>query len=90
MVRFDDLRFELKQARCKLQHRTANISEYKELAKKIAVKIKLLKCAKSGTIEEIEKKHYQKHGTLPAKTRGTKYYNILKERGLASQILKLI
>ena len=90
LVQFDELRIQLKQTKGHVRHRTTNIRQYKELSEKIIAKIKLLKSAKSAEIEVIEKRHYQKKGVLLAKTRGTPYYNLLKERELANKILRLM
>ena len=71
-------------------HMTTSISQYRELVEKIKTKVKLVKSVKSAKIKELEKMHYQKHGTLPAKIRGSHYYNILKERNVAIAILRAI
>ena len=92
LVRFDDLRFKLKEAK-----RTGNLhrvktsnSEYVHLASKFKAKIKLVHCDRLAKLSELEQVHLQKNGKLPAKTRGSHYYNILKERDLATGILRSI
>ena len=93
LVKFDDLRFQLKEAKHaggNHLHMKTSISQYRQLVEKIKAKLKLVKSEKSAQLKELEQKHYQKHGMLPAKTRGSQYYNILKERNLATNILRIL
>ena len=88
LVEFDDLRFNLKKAKQAGNHiHTASISEYKQVVKKIETKVKLVQSERAAKLKELEQKEFQKSGRLPAKTPGSHYYNILKERNLATKIL---
>ena len=97
LVRFDDLRFQLKEklkeakrAGRKNLHMNTSISEYTELVETMKAKINLVKSKNSAKLKELEMEHYQKHGVLPEKTRGSHYYNILKEKKVASNILSIL
>ena len=67
---------------------TPIILQYKELEEKIKANMKLFKSQISSEIKGLEKAHYQKNGTLPAKMPGSHYYNNLKRRDLAIAILR--
>ena len=89
LVEFDDLRFNLKKAKLAGKHiNTASISKYRQMLKKIETKVKLVQSERAAKLKELEQKEFQKSGKLPAKTRGSYYYNILKERNLATKILR--
>ena len=92
LVRFDDLRFKLKEAKKAGNHlhMKTSISEYQNLASKFTAKIRLVQSERAAELKELEQKHFQQNGTLPAKTRGSHYYNILKERNVAINILRMI
>ena len=60
------------------------------MASKFKSKIKLMHCDRIAKLSELEQVHFQKNGKLPAKTRGSHYYNILKERDIATGLLRSI
>lgn len=90
LVEFDELRFKLKEAQKTGQHKTmtASISRYSHLSAKIQAKVKSLQSSRAAELKELERKHLLQYGKIPAKTRGSHYYNILKERDLAMAILR--
>ena len=94
LVRFDDLRFQLKEAKRaggnNLHSMANNISEYTELVEKIKDKIRFVKSNRSTKLKQLEKTYYQKHGVLPSKKSKSHYHNILKERNLAVNILRTL
>ena len=89
LVNFDDHRFKLKEAKRagKDAQMTASISQYKELLAKIDTKIRLVESENAAKLQELEQRHFEQHGKLPAKTPGSEYYNILKKRKLARAVL---
>ncbi len=92
LIKFDDLRFRLKAARKAGNHvhMKTSISEYNKLVAKFKTKISLVKSDLVANIKEVELKQFQTNGKLPAKTSGSHYYNLLKERNVASAILRTI
>ena len=78
LVKFDDPRFKLKEANKagNHPHMKSSISEYQKLAAKFTAKIRLVKSERAAKLKELEQKHFQQNGTLPAKTRGSHHYNI--------------
>ena len=87
LIRFDDLRFKLKEAKRAGNHLyiKTSVSEYEELVSKFKAKIRMVQ---SECVAKLEQKYFQQNGRLPAKTRGSHYYNILKERNVATAILR--
>ena len=69
---------------------STSISQYRELLAKIDTKIRLVQCDCAAKLKELEHKHFQQNGKLPAKTPGSHYYSILKERNLATNILRIL
>ena len=88
LVKFDDLHLKLKEAKKTGNHlhMKTSVSEYQNLASKFTAKIRLVQSERAAELKELEL-HFQQNGTLPAKTRGSHYYNILKERNVAITIL---
>ena len=58
----------------------ASISQYKELLAKIDTKVRLLESEYAAKLQELERKHFEVHGRLPAKTPASDYYNFLNKR----------
>ena len=87
LVKFDDFRFKLKNAKRAGGHiHKTSISEYREMVGKFKTKVKLVQSERADKLKEMERKQFQLTGKLPAKTPGIHYYNILKERNLATNI----
>ena len=74
LIRFDDLRFKLKEA--------------KRAGNRLYIKTSISESECVAKLKELEQKYFQQNGRLPAKTRGSHYYNILKERNVATAILR--
>ena len=70
-------------------HKTS-ISEYREMVGKLKTKVKLVQSERADKLKEMIRKQFQLTGKLPAKTPGSHYYNILKERNLATNILRIL
>ena len=91
LVEFDHLRFKLKAAkRAGKRLKATSIQNYAELLVVFEAKIRLVESDRAAKLKELEQTHFQKYGKLPAKTRGSHYYNILKERNLAIAILRML
>ena len=92
LVKYDDLRFKLKAATKAGNgvHMTTSISEYNKLGAKFKTKIKLVRSERATELKELELTHFAEYGKLPAKTKGSQYYNILKDRDVATVILRTI
>ena len=91
LVKFDDFRFKLKNAKRTGGHiHKTSISEYREMVGKFKTKVKLVQSERADKLKEMERKQFQLTGKLPAKTPGSHYYNILKERNLATNILRIL
>ena len=89
LVRHDDLRFKLKETKKagKRMHQKS-ISEYNALVAKFKPKIMLVESERAAELKQLEKQHFQQHGNLPTKTKGSQYSNLLKERNVAKAILR--
>ena len=83
LVKFDDLRFRLKEAKQAGNHlhMKTSISAYRDLVSNFKAKISLVLSECRAKIKELEQKHFQQNGKLPAKTRGSHYYNLRWPRG---------
>ena len=91
LVEFDHLRFKLKAAkRAGKRLNLTSIQNYAELLVVFETKIRLVESDRAAKLKELEQTHFQKYGKLPAKTRGSHYYNIMKERNLAIAILRML
>ena len=91
LVEFDRLRFKLKAAkRAGKRLKATSIQNYAELVTVFEAKITLVESDRAAKLKELEQTHFQNYGKLPAKTRGSHYYNILKERNLAIAILRML
>ena len=66
------------------------IPKYRELVAKMESKVRLVQSEKAAELKKVELQYFHKHGKLPAKTPGSQYYNILKERNLATAILRTL
>ena len=83
LVKYDDLRLAA-------TNMTTSISEYNKLGAKFKTKIKLVRSERATKLKELELTHFAEYGKLPAKTKGSQYYNILKYRDVATVILRTI
>ena len=92
LVKFDDLRFKLKEAKQTGKHAnmTTSVSQYRELEAKIDTKIRVVLSECAAKVKEVEQKHFQEYGKLPAKTPGSDYNKILKKRNIATAILRTL
>ena len=81
LVRYDDLRFKLKETKKagKRMHQKS-ISEYNALVAKFKPKIMLVESERAAELKQLERQHFQQHGNLPTKTKGSQYSNLLKEK----------
>lgn len=89
MVKFDDLRFKLKEAKKAGQHThmATSVASYSQLATNLRIKVQFIQAGLSDELKQVENKHFQEHGTLPPKITGSHYSKTLKERNLATAIL---
>jgi hypothetical protein len=92
LIKFDDLRSTLKRAQRvgNHVHIKTDMSEYKKMVRNMKTKVKLVESERAAKVKELEQKHFQQNGKLPPKTPGTDYYKILKERILATNILRFM
>ena len=92
LVKFDGLLFTLKIAKRAGNHihMPDSISEYNKLVRKMKTKVKLVQSDRAAKLTELEHKQFQQNGKLPAKTPGSHYYKVLKERNLATNILRVL
>ena len=89
LVKFDEIRFKMKQSKQEGSHVSrADRLLYKQIVKKIEMKVKLVQSKRDAQLKELERIELQHSGDLPAKTPGSRYYNILKQRNLAINILR--
>ena len=69
LVKFDDFRFELKNAKRAGGHiHKTSISEYREMVGKFKTKVKFVQSERADKLKEMEHKQFQLTGKLPAKT----------------------
>ena len=90
LVKYDDLCFKLKAATKAGNgvHMTTSISEYNKLGAKFKTKIKLVRSERANKLKELT--YFAEYGKLPAKTKGSQYYNIVKDGDVATVILRTI
>ena len=84
VMTFDNLRFKLKDAKRAGRHPNKALSlKYKEVAEKMRCRVLSVKASMEKELTEMEQKHFRQHGKLPAKIKGSKYYNCISNRNLA-------
>lgn len=91
LSKFDALRFQLKAAKkAGSQGSHIALSSYNELAKKIGTKVRSTQQRLADEVKQTEYKHFKEHRSLPPKISGSHYSKLLKERNLATAILRNI
>ena len=68
--------------------RSLNTEEYNALVAKFKPKVMLVESERAAKLKQLERQHFQEHGNLPTKTKGSQYSNLLKERNVAKAILR--
>lgn len=69
---------------------TTSVASYNHLAAKLGTKVQSIQSRLDDELKLEECKHFQEHGTLPPKVTGSHYSKILKERNLATAIIRNI
>ena len=89
---FDELRFNIMKTKKtrKLSSKAPSISRYSQLSAKLSTQVLARQSELAKQLKDIEHDYFQKYGTFPNKTNSTEYSKILKEKNLATAILRNI
>ena len=85
---FDDLRFNIKMAKKNKKQYSDLISRYNLLSAQLGTKILTTQSKLNKSLTEIERQHLNEHSILPTKQTNSNYCKILKERNLATAVLR--
>ena len=89
LISFDDLRFNIKEAKSNKMGMKSNVTlRYKKLAASLGKKVLIKQAQLDEELQKIERAHFQDHNRLPNKDTNPRYSGLLKDRNVATAILR--